>query len=294
MSQITPSIKNLVLSGGGSKGFAYFGVYQALTELDPNFMNHLESLAGTSAGAIMATLIALRYKPKDLYSFITSFDYNKLKSWDFLNILKNQGLETGEHIIVFIRKIIAHKIHPPKSDPTFQDLYDYHPYTLNIVVTHLNTYQMKVYNHLQTPDMSVAEAVRQSMSMPMMMTPMKMINSEDQTDYYVDGGLVNNFPIDLYPDADETFGVLVENTQERYEIANNEEYIYHVMMCGYHQMTQSKIQKYTQTRILQIDAGDISMTHFDLPYEQRAKLYQIGHQTTLKYFQTSENDDDDD
>jgi len=294
MSKIKPKIKNLVLSGGGSKGFTYFGVYQALTELDSKFLDHLSSLAGTSAGAIVVTLIALRYSPNELYSFITSFDYNRLKSWDFLNVFVNQGLETGENILIFLKKIISHKINNTSTNnPTFQDLYNYHPYTLNIVVTHLNTYQAKIYNHHNTPDYPVAQAIRESISMPMMLTPIKVpkLNEcEDEglsKDYYVDGGLINNFPIDLYPDDPSTLGVVVENTQDRYEINNNEDYIYHVMMCGYNQVTKKKIREYSKTQILKINTEEISMTHFDLPFHLRKKLYQIGYHTTLDFFNAS-------
>ena len=51
-----------VFSGGGIKGFAYVGAIQALEEKGIKF----ERVAGTSAGAILATFIAAGFNAQEL------------------------------------------------------------------------------------------------------------------------------------------------------------------------------------------------------------------------------------
>lgn len=64
-------IKYLVFQGGGGKGVAYSGVLKALEEkgllpLIPGEENGIKGIAGTSAGAITALLVALGYNSKEI------------------------------------------------------------------------------------------------------------------------------------------------------------------------------------------------------------------------------------
>ena len=96
--------------------------------------------------------------------------------------------------------------------------------------------------------------------------------------------MINNFPIDIFPDSEETLGIILDSSTQEYEITNNEEYIYHVMMCAYHQMTLHKLKHYKKTQILEIDTQNIHSAQFDINFTARKNLHDIGYQTTLKYF----------
>lgn len=51
--------KNLVFEGGGVKGIAYAGALEILDK--EGILQNIERVAGTSAGAMMAVLVGLRY-----------------------------------------------------------------------------------------------------------------------------------------------------------------------------------------------------------------------------------------
>lgn len=59
-----------VFSGGGIKGFALIGAYQAIEERGLKF----KRVAGTSAGSIVAALIAANYTSKEVYQPIDELD----------------------------------------------------------------------------------------------------------------------------------------------------------------------------------------------------------------------------
>ena len=67
-------IKNLVFSGGSSKGFSYLGVLKALDEF--NILDNIEELAGTSIGALFCCYIVLKYHPDDLIKIFMELQRN--------------------------------------------------------------------------------------------------------------------------------------------------------------------------------------------------------------------------
>src|SRR5215207_6715708 len=72
-----PPYKNLVLEGGGVRGFAYAGAFQVLDSL--GILQHIERVGGSSVGAIQATLLAIGYTPQDmmqLAAYIPLKDFN--------------------------------------------------------------------------------------------------------------------------------------------------------------------------------------------------------------------------
>lgn len=70
-------IKNLIFKGGGVLGIAYAG---ALTELESRDILHgIERTAGTSAGAITAALVALRYTASEIHEIVKQTDFSSFQ-----------------------------------------------------------------------------------------------------------------------------------------------------------------------------------------------------------------------
>jgi predicted acylesterase/phospholipase RssA len=274
------SVKNLVLSGGGTKGYCYFGVYKALTEL--KLLDELENYAGNSIGSAFILMMALKFSAEELLCFVDNFDYHNIKDVDMMNILTNWGVETGDKLVRFLKALIKTKLKNPHA--TFKDLHEYNPIGCHIIATHVNTYTTIVYNHINTPDEPLYLAVRKSMGVPLIVKPVKEGQDPNDMDYYVDGGIRNNFPIDLFPDSTETVGFLLEDcSTKRRKIQHAEDYIMHLLATSLYVITAEKIKLYKNTRIIHLvqDVGafDIGMTK-----EDRQKLYQYGYDKTIEYF----------
>ena len=67
------AIKNLVFQGGGVKGIAYVGALQVLQARD--LLRSVENVAGTSAGAITAALVAVGATAEEMQSILGSTDF---------------------------------------------------------------------------------------------------------------------------------------------------------------------------------------------------------------------------
>ncbi len=84
-----PVIKNLVFQGGSVKGIAYPEAIKALGEQKD--ISKLERVAGTSAGAIMALLMALGFEHAAITK-LTNFDVDS-----FFISTASRALQSGWH-----------------------------------------------------------------------------------------------------------------------------------------------------------------------------------------------------
>jgi NTE family protein len=210
----TGTIRNLVFEGGGIRGVAYTG---AITELNNrHILDSIERVAGTSAGAIAATLYALGYSPEEISRLISEL---KVKSfadgkWIFIGgtrrLIKNFGWYRGEKFNKWIGQLIKKKtgkenisfdeLHKLREkNNTFKDLY--------LTGTNLTQQRVSIFSHETYPAMEVRTAVRISMSIPFYFQAIvidskgKIITNRKEYcngNVMIDGGLIANFPIHIF------------------------------------------------------------------------------------------------
>src|ERR1041384_7651154 len=114
---------DLVCEGGGVKGIGLAGAYSVLEEHGYQPQN----VAGTSAGAITAALIAAGYSSTELKEIIFGLDFRQFedKSWEDripvvgkgVSVLVEEGIYKGDEFLEWIRDLLA-----KKNVKTFGDL----------------------------------------------------------------------------------------------------------------------------------------------------------------------------
>lgn len=184
------NFKNLVLSGGGLLGISYIGLLKYLEEY--NLMSQIKTITGSSAGAIFGTFFAIGYTSSELESQVKGIifkDYVKINAESLLNFPRNKGFESGNLLMKYIKDLIANKTNNP--DITFSQLYQKYQINLQIGTTNLTHYRFEIFNHINTPDISVSQAIRASIAIPFVFEPI-IINGN----LYCDGGLIENLPIE--------------------------------------------------------------------------------------------------
>jgi NTE family protein len=156
----------IVLSGGSARGIAHLGVLEALGESGIK----IDAIAGTSAGAIVAALFAAGNKPyhikellkRNSYFSISQLLINKegIFKMDGLKNLLKQNIQAGQ----------------------FEEL----PIRLFVAATNLNEGKSFIFE--KGP---LVEPVMASASVPFLFEPISWQGEE-----WVDGGILNNFPIE--------------------------------------------------------------------------------------------------
>jgi len=155
----------LVLSGGGSRGFAHLGILKALNE----YGYYPDMIAGTSAGAIAAVLYADGYSPDETMELFK--DKELLKYVEV--IIPKTGLLKMNGMVKLLKNHL-------KAN-TFEDL----KIPIYVAATNINTGKIEYFNSGDIIKPLVASA-----SIPVIFSPVRINDS-----YYLDGGLLDNFPI---------------------------------------------------------------------------------------------------
>lgn len=268
----------LVLSGGGIKGICHIGALQAIC--DKSMLNQITTFAGSSVGALIATLLVIGYEPHDLYDFITLFDINKLKSFNLgssiTDLVNNYGIDHGTNIEIVITKMFNLK--NIKSNVTFHELHKLTNKTLYITSSCINTKEICYYSHIQTPDMTVITALRMSISIPILFTPVKFNGN-----LYIDGGCIDNFPIKLFDNVlDNVIGIYLGETYETQLISNIEDFVLNTIMCLFEGTNKNTIRGYEKYSVI-IKTNCVNALNFSIDNNVKEQLYKIGYDVTNQY-----------
>lgn len=213
---------DIVLEGGGVKGIALLGA--VLTLYDEGYW--FPRIAGTSAGAIVAALVAAYQKDKrDLHELeevmygvpYAQFAKESLpqratgKLGDYVEFMLREGMHKSDILVEWLGPILA-----ARRVETFADLAmddpetSLQPYQRYSIVVHTSDVSRKVLVRLPwdysqyglvADHQPVVEAVRASMSIPFFFRPVQLATDRGQVTW-VDGGLLSNFPITAFDRTD--------------------------------------------------------------------------------------------
>lgn len=263
----------LILSGGGIKGISFIGALKALH--DHKLLDNITTYVGASVGTIIILLYMIGYTPDDLLEFIKCFDLGKLKCIDPLLILDKYGLDDGSRIERTLKKLMENRNVNPNI--TLKNLYNITKKKFITTTVSLSNMMPVYMSYENFPDLEVCTAIRMSISIPFIFTPV-MYNK----DYYVDGGCIDNFPFHLYKNQmDEVLGLcLVESHNDEIKINNLEEYIAIVIKCIISGITFNSI-KDIKENIIQIKMPKINATAFDISDVTKITLFNIGYETIM-------------
>ncbi len=300
------NVTNLVFEGGGIRGLAFGGVMKLMEE--HNLLQFITKLAGSSAGAIFATGIAVGYKAQEMIDIMTQKDFNEFKDsspivvLDLLRLLTQFGIYKGDAFFAWISDIIAKKTGDPKT--TFKQIYERFGKTLVITGTCLNRATTFFFSHEdpQYADMPVALAVRISMSIPCYWKAVKL-----GKDTMVDGGVLNNYPLYVFDgkfigDTDisdatiassKTIGFKLMMSDER-----NDDTLYHIndeidgpieftkafINAMLIQIERGHIRSGYWDRTVCINTHNISSLDFNITSDQKVSLVREGYLATKNFW----------
>ncbi len=237
----------LVLSGGGAKGYAHVGVLKVLEE---NGIR-VDYIAGTSMGAIIGALYASGYSaqeldsmlyvhdfltltkdimPRDAYSFYQKENKGKyaislpINKW---KIGLPKSISKGQNIFNLFSQLTEH-VHQVED---FSKL----PIPFFCIATDLETGEEVVLDHGFLP-----EAIRASSSFPSIYTPVEIDGR-----MLVDGGIVDNYPIELLKakGVDYIIGVNVQGElRKRDELNSAPEILWQIAGYQMYEGMEKKIE----------------------------------------------------
>ena len=312
---MTENRVDLVFEGGGVKGIGLGGAFAALEDAGytPN------NVAGTSAGAITAALVAAGYGAGELKDIVFNMPFPRFKDSGGvarlpffggpLNVLADLGLYEGKYFHAWISGLLAAKnvntfgdmLNPESTGPD-----DRH--RLRVIASDVTHRRMLIlptdapHLGIDPDEMLVADAVRMSMSIPIFFEPVEVEDANDQH-MIVDGGMLSNFPVWLF-DAPAgkrprwpTFGMMLVEPEPRKAIGHRLENeddpgvrhgslidfaksLAQTMMAAHDRMY---LDEATYARTIAIPTLGVGTTEFEISATRVESLYQSGYDAAQKF-----------
>ena len=310
LEQLDQPKVDLVLEGGGVKGIGLVGAVLTLSEKGYVFPR----VAGTSAGAIVACLIAAHQvsgKPmSNLETIMNSVDYSRFKDEGQLErlggtpgeiaaLLLHMGIAKGDYLVEWLGNVLADLGVHTFADLAIGDTDD--PGTglpadqrFRLVV-HTSDISRGALVRLpwdypqygQDPaTMRVVDAVRASMSIPFFFRPVSVATPTGKVTW-VDGGMLSNFPITVFDRQDgepqrwPTWGVKLSARPGALQIdrpaGNDFELAWsclQTLLSGWDRYHLD--DERVTNRTVFVDTGSISATNFGITAAEQQKLYESG------------------
>ncbi len=329
-SQPAYQYKNLALEGGGVRGLAYAGALEVLEQ--KNILQHIEKVAGSSAGAIAGLMISLGYNSVEIDSIlqnlkIQQFNDGKDIVGKIIRIKKEYGLFKGKKFEKWIGKLIEYKT--GDSNTTFYDLHQKHLLDNTFkdfycTGTNISRQQLEIFSWETWPQMQIKTAVHISSCIPFYFKPVAIDSIGNEVyakkplpkyDLYVDGGMLCNFPINMFDKCPEghspltsknveynyeTLGLKLEREKQvqefeenkteiaPYQIKNMKEYTSAVMNLMMEKLSRNSADLSNEKgRTIYISYGEISGRPRKISLEEKKILHDNGFAAATQFFNST-------
>lgn len=308
---------DLVLEGGGVKGIGLVGALAVLEERGFTVQN----IAGTSAGAIVATGLAAGYTAAEQRDILAGLDFTQFtdRGWEdrlpfgaALSTLKDWGHFEGDAFLEWMRALLVTKGVRTFGDlviPKYADQPRYR-YKVQVIASDLTDRRLLVLPQdaprlgISNPDdLDVALAVRMSMSIPFFFEPVRWPNPDTGRDHIiVDGGMLSNFPVWLFDVEGEpdwpTFGLRLVEPEPKVplgarlpqppegEMKTVVDYLKSLIQTMLEAHDRLYIESAEFARTIAIPTLGVGSTEFTLSQARALELYQSGRAAAESFLET--------
>jgi NTE family protein len=306
-----PAKADAVFEGGGVKGIALAGSIAVAEQLGVQWQN----VAGTSAGAITACLLATGYTGQELIPILTEeMQFDKFMDEDLLDKIPLLGkiasaiFEKGIYEGDYFEDWMTHKLKAKGVDTFAAFMNDDGESRLKLIASDVTRREMIVLPDdlpqygINPSDFSVARAARMSMSIPYFFEPVELSAVAPYSDgrkrdrrkcFIVDGGLLSNFPVWLF-DAKEgetpqwpTYGFkLIEPDSDKPSPSKwPHQYIMSLVSTMLDAHDKAYIDQANFERTIGIPTMGIQTTQFDLTQQHKNLLLRAGQEAAIRFFE---------
>lgn len=274
----------LIFEGGGMKGMCYVGALMELTKDSFLDLSQIHHYGGTSAGAIVATLLASDHTLEEIEEIMYRTKWKRMQDGSFgfvrnvMRLFRRFGYHRGQFMDKFINNLLLKKTGVRKI--TFEQLYGITGNHLKMVGTNVTTGEVMYIDHLSTPHMTVGKGVQISSCVPFIFEPVKYDGC-----VYVDGGLIKNLDLDMFSEFNlPTLAFEIEDTdKQRIELQNIFVYFMILFKIIHKEANKHDSSALHNTKVLKIYDNEISPFDFDIKKEDMSHLKHVGMSYAKKF-----------
>jgi len=209
------NIKHLVLPGGGSNFFLFYGIIKHLYKEKIWNYDILSSIHCTSSGTVLAFLVLLKLDWLVIDNYIVNRPWETVYTITpdmCIDVVQSKGFINIEYLYIFAEPLL--KTVEWSKNITLKEVYDITKIDLYIYVTNYNTMTAYCFHYATDPDIPLLHAIYMSSSLPLLAQPLAW-----KSTYYIDGGIYYNNPIQPCIDLNNIDEILSFNINFSYVIS---------------------------------------------------------------------------
>jgi len=290
---------DVVFEGGGVKGIGLLGAVCCLEDRGYEIQNY----AGSSAGAMIAALLASGYKGRELSKIILNMDYevflDKRKFKDFMpfsiseniiRLIKDKGIYSGDPIEEYIKQLLI-----KKDKVKFKHISVNGKSPLKIIASDITKGDMLILPDdlvkygINPMEFEISNAVRMSISIPFFFKPEKL-KYNDEISYVVDGGILSNYPIWIFDVQGTprwpTFGMKLVDENKSYTSRSKTDivsYSLDIISAMLNKNEEIYVKDKDWVRTISIPTLGVGTTDFSLKKEKALQLFQAGYKSAEEF-----------
>ena len=212
------TIKHLVISGGGPTGLLSYGAAKYLEQQKFWNIDNIESIYGTSIGALFGVILSLKHDWNTIDEYIIKCPWDALFQKnstfnDVLHIYTNKGFMSNDFFDIIMKPLLLAK--DLSLDVTMKELYDFNKIEVHVMTVELNKFELINISYKTHPSLKVMDAIKMSCAFPIIFSPKIIVGSHEndnkeeddegknKKEYvnrvycYIDGGVMCNYPVNV-------------------------------------------------------------------------------------------------
>lgn len=245
----------ICLSGGGALGYAHIGVLKALEE--ENIV--LDAISGASIGALIGVLYANGYSSDEILAIIRKEKFFKLSHlFRMKNVFTSEGITDISKVEEVLHRLLPHNSFEALKKAFHVSMVDLYKPECTIVSSGGN----------------LVEAVIASSSLPVIFEPKR-----HQEAIYVDGGVLNNLPVEpLVKTCRRIIGIDLLHPEQNVELRSKMDIFLRVHRIMTSELQRKQIRKCHHHVVI---SGLNSYTLYD--FDKLDELVALGYYSMKKY-----------
>jgi len=185
------TIKNLVISGGGPILVQILGIIQQLETDKFLDLTNIETIYGTSAGALVGTILCLKFDWETIQDYIIKRPWQNvftIKVENIFDAYTKKGIFDIKTIEKCFKPLFDEK--DISVNINLEDFYDKTKIELHLYTFDVNEYKVEDISYITHPKLSLLNAIQMTCGIPVLMKPICIDNK-----CYIDGGMSCNYPL---------------------------------------------------------------------------------------------------
>lgn len=297
-----------VFEGGGVKGIGLVGALKSFEDNGYCWRN----LSGTSAGSIVAALVAVGSSAEEIKKLMLTLDYKKITdktqfSIPILsttcNLLFKKGIFKGDYLKNWIDEVLSNKLKftkvrkvtfgdliiPGETGTLLNDNKYKRKYKLHIIATDISRGKMLILPEdiaeygINPDELEVSLAIRMSISIPYFFQPINLNDIiTNKKSFIIDGGVLSNYPVWLF-DVNSiprwpTIGFKLGSGKEirQHKITNILNFTRSIIETMLEAQDDVHIKEMDYLRTVKINTLNIKTTDFNISTKSIMDLYDSG------------------